>query len=115
MTPALGDERTRRWLIDLDRALADAEEIVARGRDSFDADRALPLACEALCNRVGDLAKKLIAADGKLFAAPLWKQAARNRDFVVHQYHRVDRDVLWETVAVGFPQLRTHLRELTRD
>jgi hypothetical protein len=77
VTSAVGDERTRRWLVDLESALVDAEEIAARGRDAFDTDRALPLACEALCNRVGDLAKKLIAADGTLFGAPLWKQAER--------------------------------------
>jgi uncharacterized protein with HEPN domain len=113
--PPVGNDRIERWLGDLESALDDADEIIARGRAAFDDDRALPLACEALCNRVGDLAKKLVAADAALFAASVWKQAARNRDFVVHHYHRVDRDVLWETVAVAFPQLRTHLGELERD
>lgn len=103
-------DRTRRWLEDLTRVLDDADALVARGRESYDDDPALPLAFEALCNRVGELAKRLIAADPESFSAPIWTQAARNRDFVVHHYDRVDREVLWRTVAVSFGELRSAMR-----
>ncbi|MES2170416.1 MAG: hypothetical protein V4479_06795, partial [Actinomycetota bacterium] len=90
-------DRIERWLDDLGRTLDDAAALVARGRNEFDRDFVLPLASEAICNRVGDLAKKLVAADPVRFADPLWTLAARNRDFVVHHYQRVDRDLLWNT------------------
>lgn len=99
--------RVDRWLADLAATLGDAQALVDRGRPAFDADPALPLAFEALCNRVGEFAKRLIAADPDRFSAPIWAQAARNRDFVVHHYDRIDRDLLWNTVAVSFPRLRT--------
>ena len=35
-----------------------------------------------------------------------WAQAARNRDFVVYHYDRIDRDALWMTVTRSFPELR---------
>jgi uncharacterized protein with HEPN domain len=37
---------------------------------------------------------------------PIWAQAARSRDVVVHHYDRIDRDALWMTVTRSFPQLR---------
>lgn len=58
--------------------------IVARGRDAFDSDIALPLAVETLCSRVGEIAKRLVAADPKRFGDPVWSLAARNRDFLIH-------------------------------
>lgn len=95
---------------DLDATLTRAAELVARGEDAYLRDPALPLAFEALSNRVGELAKRLIAADPARFSSPLWRQAARNRDFVVHNYHRIDAGLLWRTVAEAFPRLHIELR-----
>jgi uncharacterized protein with HEPN domain len=101
--------RIARWIDDLAGTLDKASQLVARGKTAYDNDAALPLACEALSNRVGDLAKKLVAEDSARFADPIWTQAARNRDFVVHHYHRLDREALWVTVSVDFPKLAAHL------
>lgn len=102
-------ERSERWLEDLRGALATAALLVARGRGAFDSDPALPLACEALCNRVGDLAKRLVTANPDCFEHPIWSQAARTRDFVVHHYERIDADALWLTMSVSLPALARHL------
>jgi uncharacterized protein with HEPN domain len=64
-----------------------------------------------LCNRVGELSKRLIAADAQRFSAPIWRQAARNRDFVVHHHDRVDEQALWVTVSVSFPELRSRIED----
>lgn len=101
--------RSERWLEDLRDALATTAVLVARGRGAFDSDPAVPLACEALCNRVGNLAKKLVAADPRRFSHPIWSQAARTRDFVVHHYQRIDLDTLWLTVSVSLPELADRL------
>lgn len=102
-------DRVLRWLADLTATLDDAAQLTSRGRSEFDSDPALPLAFEALCNRVGDLAKKLRAADPARFDDVIWSQAARNRDLIVHHYHRIDRDLLWNTVALDFPRLRDRI------
>lgn len=98
-------DRVPGWLADLQDALARAAELAGRGREAFDEDAALPLAFEALSNRIGDLAKKLCAADPDRFAGPAWRQAARHRDFVVHHDGRIDDDLLWATVTDSFPAL----------
>ncbi|EMY33887.1 hypothetical protein D477_012440 [Arthrobacter crystallopoietes BAB-32] len=102
-------DRTRRWLTDLAANLDQSAELVDRGREAFDADPAVRLAFEALGNRVGDLCNRLIAADPSRFSDPIWRQAARNRDFLVHHYDRVDEQALWVTVSVSFPELRERL------
>lgn len=100
-------DRISRWLDDLRHALDTAADLAARGREAFDADPAVPLAFEALSNRVGDLAKRLVTADPRRFSSPVWSQAARHRDYVVHHYDRVDPELLWRTVTVSFPDLAT--------
>lgn len=111
----IDEERVLRWLADLADALGQSAELVDRGEQAFRADPALPLAFEALSNRVGDLAKRLVAADADRFSHPHWRAAARHRDFVVHHDDRVDRDLLWRTVTTAFPQLGDLVRaELAR-
>ncbi len=99
-------DRTERWVADLVAALDQSAELVSRGKAAFDHDPALPLAFEALCNRVGDLAKRLIVSKPERYSDAIWRQAARNRDFVVHHYDGLDQDALWVTVTVSFPRLR---------
>ncbi|GAA1830204.1 HepT-like ribonuclease domain-containing protein [Agromyces salentinus] len=112
MKPA---DRVERWLADLSATLDSAADLVARGREAFGTDPALPLAFEALSNRVGDLSKRLTAADPARFDHPLWSQAARNRDFVVHHYDRIDEDALWVTVSRSFVELRLLLDRVLED
>lgn len=106
--------QVKRWVTELGATLDTADALVARGRDAYDADPALQLAFEALSSRVGDLAKRLVALDPEHFSAPLWSAAARNRDIVAHHYHRIDHDLLWQTVARDFALLRALLDEQGR-
>ncbi|MET4780775.1 HepT-like ribonuclease domain-containing protein [Glaciihabitans sp. UYNi722] len=100
-----GDGRVDGLLADLARTLAEARGLAARGHAAYLDDSALPLAFEALSNRIGDVAKKLVVSDPDRFHQSIWSLAARNRDFVVHQYNRVDVDLLWNTVVKDFPEL----------
>lgn len=113
MTATDAGDRTTRWIADLRDALDRAAELAARGRGAFDDDPALPLAFEALLNRIGELAKRLSAADPVRFADRIWSDAARNRDFVVHHYDRIDADVLWVTVTRDLPVLHRLLDDIT--
>jgi uncharacterized protein with HEPN domain len=108
------DSRIESWLNDRAPVLADAQLLVDRGHEAYRSDLALPLAFEALSNRAGDLSKKLRAPNPQRSAEEIWSQAARNRDFVVHQYHRVDADLLWTTLVRDFPRLAELVDEQLR-
>lgn len=97
---------------DLRSTLDSASALADRGESAFNSDPALPLAFEALSHRVGELCKRLMAADPDRYSDPIWSQAARNRDFVVHHYDRIDTRALWVTVTVSFPALRRALDEV---
>lgn len=98
-------EQIERWLRSLDATLATADEIVERGRHAFHEDAALPLACEALAARVGELSRLLVAADPVRFEDPMWSLAARGQEIVVHRLGRVDEQLMWVTVTEGFPEI----------
>lgn len=98
-------EQIERWLRALDATLSTADEIVQRGREAFREDAALPLACEALAARVGELARLLLSADPERFEDPMWSLAARSQEIVVHHYGRVDEQLMWVTAAEGFPEI----------
>ena len=106
------EERVSVALDHLDSSLTLAAELVRRGRPAFDSDQAVPLAFEALSGRVGEMAKLLVSLDPARLSDMIWSSAARNRDFVVHHYNMVDRDVLWDSVTVGFPDLHRRVTEL---
>lgn len=98
-------EQVERWIAELRSTLGLASELAARGRDAYDSDAALRLAFEALSTRVGDLAKRLVELDPTRFNSPLWSAVARNRDVVAHHDHRIDHDLLWNTVTRDFAAL----------
>lgn len=94
-----------RWLSALDATLDTGADIVDRGRDVFRMDPALPLACETLATRLGELARLLIEADAARFEDPMWALAARTRTVFIRQYNKVDEQALWVLAAEGFPEI----------
>ncbi|MGM7667638.1 HepT-like ribonuclease domain-containing protein [Microbacterium sp. A93] len=103
-------DRIQRCLDELRSAFDTAANLVERGRDAYDSDLAVPLAFEALSNRIGDLVRRLVAADSERFSASIWRQAARHRDYVVHHCDRLDAELLWRTVTESFPELAALVR-----
>lgn len=92
----------------LDSAEAGAE-LVARGRAAFDEDRLLRLAGGAVVGRIGEAARKLLAAFGEELPQDIpWSDAVGARIIVDHAYHRVDYDVIWSTSSGTSPRWPRH-------
>ncbi len=106
------DDLAERWLSGLVTAVQAGAEIVQRGRVAFRTDVALPLACEALIARVGELARLLTLLDPVRFHDPMWTLAAHNRQMVVHHDNRVDEQSIWMVVSEGFPEIADLLAEM---
>lgn len=90
---------------DLLDAAGAAAEIVARGRDAWEADRVLRLAGEAVINRIGDAAGKLPEDARSAMPEVPWGDIRANRILVAHIYHRIDPETLWATLCQDVPRL----------
>lgn len=101
---------------DLLDAVQASSELVERGREADESDRMLRLAGEALIGRIGDSASKLRDQLGEEIPEGVpWDDVIANRIIVDHVYHRVDYDLLWNTLERDVPQLGTALREWALD
>jgi uncharacterized protein with HEPN domain len=99
-------------VIDLLDAVQAASELVGRGRDAYESDRMLRLAGEAVIGRIGDSAAKLRDQVGDQLPPQVpWDDVIANRIVVDHVYHRVDYDLLWNTLERDVPALGERLRE----
>ncbi len=100
---------------DLVDAVRAAEELVERGRRAYDTDRILRLAGEAVVGRIGDAAAKLRDVVGEDLPEEVpWDDVIANRIIVDHVYHRVDYQLLWNTLERDVPALGAAVRAWAR-
>lgn len=81
-----------------------AAEIVAYGKESWNAERRNRLAGEAIVGRIGDSAAKLPLEVRSAVEQP-WDDIIGLRIVVDHVYHRVDYEELWNTLSRDVPEL----------
>ncbi len=88
-------------ILDAARRLAD---IVAKGRDNYDDSWIVRSAVERQLEVIGEAAGRL--SEGFALARPSWpiRQARAVRNRIVHDYLDIDRDTLWNTIAVSVPE-----------
>jgi uncharacterized protein with HEPN domain len=87
-------------------------EIARRGRDTYLADALLQEAGDSLMMKLGEAANRLsrlgvLAPDGVE-----WALAVANRNFIIHQYDELNRDLTWLTLARDLPAWRSSLEPL---
>ena len=92
-------------LEDLAEAVDAAAELVAHGKDRWEAERPLRLAGEAVVGRLGDIATKLpsdlVAGTSEL----PWAEIKGMRIIVDHAYHGIDYERVWRTLRDDVPEL----------
>lgn len=85
---------------------------VQRGRQTLDADEALWLALERIVEVVGEAASHLSETTKAQYPEVGWGDVVGSRIIYTHQYHRIDRDLLWNTAARSLPALFRELGPL---
>ena len=103
-------------IADLDEAVDAAAELVAYGKERWDADRPLRLAGEAVVGRIGDIATKLPEELRVATSELPWQEIKGMRIVVDHAYHSIDYERVWRTLRDDVPQLhRVVTRCVQRD
>lgn len=92
----------RDWL---DRASA----IVAQGRPVYFSDVLLQEAGDSLMMKLGETSSRLARAEVPAPTPVEWSSAIANRNWLIHQYDEIDRDITWATLTTDLPRWREAL------
>ncbi len=68
-------------------------------------------ALERLIELVGEAAKRVSAEAHRREPAILWSKIMGMRDWLAHDYHDIDLNVLWDTARNGLPPLIKQLEQ----
>ncbi len=90
----------RDWL---DRSL----DIVARGSDVYARDELLQEASDSLMMKLGEAAGRLARINAQAPPGVAWADAIANRNWLIHQYDEIDRNLTWVTLSRDLPAWRT--------
>lgn len=99
-------------LLHIQSWLARIDEVVLRGKEAYLADDLLQEAGDSLMMKLGEAANRLsrlgvLAPDGVE-----WAIAVANRNFIIHQYDEINRELTWLTLSTDLPAWKVSLRAL---
>lgn len=97
------DRRAAKELLHIQGWLDRFDEIVERGYRTYVSDVLLQEAGDPLMMKLGEAAKRLsrlgvFAPDGVA-----WALAVASRNFLIHQYDEINRDLTWLTLSRDLP------------
>ena len=106
------DRKAAKELIHINGWLERVDEIVERGREAYLADGLLQEAGDSLMMKLGEAANRLsrlgvLAPDGVE-----WALGVANRNFLIHQYDEINRELTWQTRSVDLPAWNKSLQKL---
>lgn len=92
------NRRTAKDLLHLRDWLQRASDIVQAGPDAYNADPLRQEAGDSLMMKIGEAANRLDRAGLDAPAGVRWAEAVANRNWLIHQYDQIDRDITWATL-----------------
>jgi uncharacterized protein with HEPN domain len=102
----------RPYLADILQALERVEEIGRRGREAFLAEWLLQDAAIRNFEIVGEAAKRVSPALQGAHQEIPWADLAGFRDVLIHQYFRVDLEIVWALIEKRVAALRGDVARL---
>lgn len=87
-------------------------EIVERGKNAYLADHLLQEAGDSLMMKLGEAANRLSRLDVLAPDGVDWALAEANRNFLIHHYDEINRELTWLTLSRDLPQWKRSLETL---
>lgn len=103
------DRKIAKELLHLRDWLDRAQEIVDRGKDAYLRDDLLQEAGDSLMMKLGEASNRLSRAGVEDPRGVAWQDAIANRNWLIHQYDEIDREITWTTLARDLPGWREAL------
>ncbi|MGQ0626002.1 MAG: HepT-like ribonuclease domain-containing protein [Sporichthyaceae bacterium] len=105
------DRRSAKEFLHVRDWLEKAQVLVAAGREAYDLDGLRQEAGDSLMMKLGEAASRLDRAGIENPAGVRWRDAVANRNWLIHQYDQIDRDITWATLTTDLPAWRAALAE----
>jgi uncharacterized protein with HEPN domain len=96
----------------LDMVRRASKALQNKSRADYDADDILRLGLTHIVQVVGEAARKVSSEFQQSHSEIPWRQIIGMRHRIVHDYMRVDEDVLWEVVSKDLPALLPLLEKI---
>ncbi|MDR1513401.1 MAG: DUF86 domain-containing protein [Propionibacteriaceae bacterium] len=103
------ERRVAKELLHVRDWLAFAGRIVESGEAAYLADPLLQEAGDSVMMKLGEAANRLDRAGYPPPAGMAWADAVANRNWIIHQYDAIDRDITWNTLVRDLPALASKL------
>jgi uncharacterized protein with HEPN domain len=103
------DRKIAKEFLHLREWLRRAGEIVESGKDRYDSDELLQEAGDSLMMKIGEAANRLSRVGVVAPKGVEWNSAIGNRNWLIHQYDEIDRDITWSTLAGDLAEWREAL------
>jgi len=103
------NRKAAKELLHIQGWLERVEHIIQRGKKAYFADNLLQEAGDSLMMKLGEAANRIsqlgvLAPDGVE-----WALAVANRNFIIHQYDEINRELTWLTLSRDLPAWRSSL------
>ncbi|MBA3021774.1 HepT-like ribonuclease domain-containing protein [Propionicimonas sp.] len=106
------NRKAAKELLHIEGWLVRAGEVVARGKDAYLGDDILQEAGDSLMMKLGEAANRLSRLDVLAPDGVEWALAVANRNFIIHQYDQINRELTWLTLSVDLPAWHESLTPL---
>lgn len=97
------DRAEAKELLHIKGWLERAAEVVARGKDAYLSDDLLQEAGDSLMMKLGEAANRLAKRGADAPDGVEWAIAVANRNFLIHRYDEISRELTWQTLAGDLP------------
>jgi uncharacterized protein with HEPN domain len=104
--------RAAKELLHVQEWLGRVYEITRRGKHANFQDPLMQEAGDSLMMKLGEAANRLSRLDILAPQGVDWSLAVANRNFIIHQYDEVNRELTWLTLERDLPEWRESLTSL---
>ena len=99
-------------LQDILDAIAHIEAEQAKGKAGFDASALIQVWMVHHLMIIGEAVRAIDPATRQRYPSVPWRQIAGMRNILVHDYFRINQEIVWETVAKHLPALKEEIEKL---
>jgi uncharacterized protein with HEPN domain len=102
----------RERLEDILEAVAQIETEQAKGKAAFDENPLVQVWMVHHLMIIGEAVRAIDPAERSKYPSVPWRQIAGMRNILVHDYFRINQEIVWETVEKHLPELKTEVEQI---